>query len=145
MHYNLLLCIEKGEAMSAISVMSIIFGIVIIVTRAPLIFAPDAALRLIKRIISDKSTLRIVGIITAVLGLALIASAWNADQTIALILYWLGWLIFCAALAELIFTAFVQRIAISIWSMRNSTARILGLVAVVIGAFFIYLGIAVFK
>lgn len=131
--------------MSAVSVMSIIFGIVIIFTRAPLIVAPEATLRLVRRIINDKGSLRIVGVFTGVLGLALIASAWNADQTIALILYWLGWLIFCAALAELIFTAFVQRIAISIWSMRNSTARILGLVAVIIGAFFIYLGIAVFK
>jgi uncharacterized protein YjeT (DUF2065 family) len=128
--------------MSAVSVMSIIFGIVIILGRAPLVFAPDAALRLILRIINNKSTLRIVGIFTAVLGLALIASAWDVHQSAALILYWLGWLIFCAALVELIFTAFVQRIANAVWSMKNLTARILGLVAVVIGAFFIYLGLA---
>ena len=131
--------------MSAVSVMSIIFGILIIVGRAPLVFAPEATLRLIRRIINNKGTLRIVGIITAVLGLALIASAWGVDQSAALILYWLGWFIVFAAVVELIFTAFVQRIAISIWSMKNSTARILGLVAVVIGAFFIYLGIAVFQ
>ena len=131
--------------MSTVSLMSIIFGILIIVGRAPLIFAPDAALRLIKRIINDKGTLRIVGIVTAVLGMALIASAWNVRQSAAIILYWLGWFMFFAALVELIFTAFVQRIAISIWSMKNSTARILGLVAVVIGAFFIYLGLEVFK
>lgn len=123
--------------------MSIIFGIVIIVGRAPLVVAPEATLRLIRKIINNKGTLRIVGIFTAVLGLALIAAAWNADQSATLILSWLGWLIFCAALAELIFTAFVQRIAISIWSMGNTTARILGLVAVVIGAFFIYLGLAI--
>ena len=129
--------------MSAVSVMSIIFGIIIIVGRAPLVVAPEATLRFVRRIINSKGSLRIVGVFTGVLGLALIASAWGADQVIALILYWLGWLIFCAALAELIFTAFVQKIAISIWSMSNSTARILGLVAVVLGAFFIYLGIAV--
>ena len=128
--------------MSAVSVMSIIFGIVIIVGRAPLVVAPGATLQLIRRIINNKGSL---GIFTAVLGLALIAAAWNADQSAALILSWLGWLIFCAALVELIFTAFVQRIAISIWSMKNTTARIVGLVAVIIGAFFIYLGIAVFQ
>ena len=130
--------------MSAVSVMSIIFGIVIIVTRAPLVVAPEATLRLVRRIINNRDTLRIVGVFTGVLGLALIASAWNADHSAALILSWLGWLIFCAALVELIFTAFVQRIAISIWSMNNTTARILGLVAVIIGAFFIYLGLEVF-
>jgi uncharacterized protein YjeT (DUF2065 family) len=131
--------------MSAVSVMSIIFGIVIILGRAPLVVAPGATLRLIRRIINNKGALRIVGIFTAVLGLALIAAAWNVDQSAALILSWLGWLIFCAALVELIFTAFVQRIAISIWSMGNTTARILGLVAVVIGAFFVYLGFAVLQ
>jgi uncharacterized protein YjeT (DUF2065 family) len=131
--------------MSAVSVMSIIFGIVIIVGRAPLVVAPGATLRLIRRIISNKGSLRIVGIFSVVLGLALIASAWNVDQSAALILSWLGWLIFCAALVELIFTAFVQKIAISIWSMGNMTARILGLVAVIIGAFFIYLGLAVLQ
>jgi uncharacterized protein YjeT (DUF2065 family) len=129
--------------MSAVSVMSIIFGIVIILGRAPLVFAPGAALRLVRRTINNKGTLRIVGIFTAVLGLTLIAAAWDVHQSAALILYWLGWLIFCAALVELIFTAFVQRITISIWSMNNTTARILGIVAVVIGAFFIYLGLAV--
>lgn len=131
--------------MSAVSIMSIIFGSLIIVGRAPLVFAPGATLRLIRRIISNKNSLRIVGIITAVLGLALIASAWGVRQSAVLILYWLGWFIFFAALAELIFTAFVQRIAISIWSMKNSTARIVGVFSVVVGAFFIYLGIEVFK
>ena len=86
-----------------------------------------------------------VGIFTAVLGLAMIASAWGADELAALIIAWLGWLIVCAAVVELIFTAFVQRIAISIWSMNNWTARILGLFSVVVGAFFLYLGLVVFQ
>lgn len=131
--------------MSAVSVMSIVFGIIIIFGRAPLVVAPEVTLQLIRRIINNKGTLRIAGIFSAVLGMALIAAAWGVDQSAALILSWLGWLIFCAALVELIFTAFVQRIAISIWSMKNATARILGLIAVVIGAFFVYLGIAVFQ
>jgi uncharacterized protein YjeT (DUF2065 family) len=130
--------------MSAVSVMSIIFGIIIIVGRAPLVFAPDAALRLVRRIINNKGSLRVVGVLTVVLGVALIASAWDVHQSAALILYWLGWLLFFAGFVEVIFTAFVQRIAISIWSMNNTIARILGLFAVIIGAFFIYLGIAVF-
>lgn len=130
--------------MSAVAVVSIIFGIVIILGRAPLVFAPDTTLRLVRRIINNKGSLRIVGVFTAVLGMALIASAWKADQSAALVLFWIGWLIFCAAIVELIFPAFVQRIAIPIWSMNNTTARIVGFFAVIIGAFFIYLGIAVF-
>jgi uncharacterized protein YjeT (DUF2065 family) len=131
--------------MSAVSVMSIIFGIIIILGRAPLVVAPGATLKVIRRIINNKRTLRIVGVFSAVLGMALIATAWDVRQSAALIIYWLGWVLFFSALAELIFTGSVQRIAISIWSMKNTTARILGLVAVVIGAFFIYLGIAVLQ
>ena len=86
-----------------------------------------------------------MGIITAVLGVALIASAWGVDQSAALILYWLGWFLVFAAAVELIFTAFVQRIANSIWSMNNATARIVGIVSVVVGAFFLYLGFVVFQ
>ena len=131
--------------MNAVSLVSIIFGIVIILGRAPLVFAPGATLRLIRRIINSKSLLRIVGIITAVLGLALVASAWGVDQSAALIIYWLGWFILFAAAVELIFTAFVQRIANSIWNMKNSTARIVGIVSVVVGALFVYLGLVVLQ
>ena len=129
--------------MSAVSVMSIIFGIIIILGRAPLLFEPESSLRLVRRIINSKGALRIVGVFTAVLGMVLVASAWDVHQSAALILYWLGWVLFFAGIAELIFTPFVQRIAISIWSMNNTIARILGVFAVIIGAFFIYLGIAV--
>ena len=131
--------------MNAVSVMSIIFGIIIILGRAPLLFEPEASLRLIRRIINNKGSLRIVGVFTVVLGMALIASAWDVHHDAALILYWLGWLLFFAGFVELIFTAFVQRIAIVVWSMGNKTARIIGVLAFIIGAFFIYLGIAVFQ
>jgi uncharacterized protein YjeT (DUF2065 family) len=131
--------------MSAISIMSIIFGIIIILGRAPLLFEPEATLLLVRRIINKKSALRIVGVFTAVLGLALVASAWNVRQSLALILYWIGWALFFAGIAELIFTAFVQRLANAVWSMGNTTARILGVFAVIIGTFFIYLGVAVLR
>jgi uncharacterized protein YjeT (DUF2065 family) len=131
--------------MSKLSLMSIIFGIVIIVGRAPLVFAPDTTLRLVRRILHNKSSLRIVGIFTAVLGVALIASAWGADQSAALIIFWLGWVLVFAAVVELVFTSFVQRIANAIWNMNNVTARMLGLFSIVVGAFFVYLGIVVFQ
>lgn len=131
--------------MSAVSVMSIIFGIVIILGRAPLLFEPEATLQLVRRIINNKGALRIVGVFTAVLGIALVAAAWDVHQSAALILYWIGWVLFFAGIVELIFTAFVQRIANAVWSMNNTTARILGVFAVIVGAFFVYLGIAVFQ
>jgi uncharacterized protein YjeT (DUF2065 family) len=129
--------------MSAVSIMSIIFGIVVILGRAPLLFEPEATLQLVRRIINRKGSLRIVGVFTAVLGMALIAAAWDVRQSAAPILYWIGWALFFAGIVELIFTAFVQRLANAVWSMNHTTARILGVFAVIIGAFFIYLGIAV--
>ena len=130
--------------MSDLALISIIFGILIVVGRAPLVFAPDTAIRFIRRVINKKIVLRIMGIPTALLGLAMIFSAWGSDQSAALIILLLGWFIAFMAVLELIFTSFIQRIANSIWNMDNSLARILGLLSVVLGAFFIYIGLVVF-
>ncbi|MHC4790965.1 MAG: hypothetical protein ACYS8Y_05955 [Planctomycetota bacterium] len=130
--------------MSNLALISIIFGILIIVGRVPLVFAPDTALKFIRRVINKNIILRIVAIPTALLGSAMIISAWGSDQSTALIILLLGSFIAFMAVLELFFTSFIQRIANHIWNMDNLKARILGLFSVVIGAFFIYLGLVVF-
>ncbi len=61
--------------MSNLALISIIFGILIIVGRSPLLFAPDITLRFIRKVINKKIILRILGIPTALLGLVMITSA----------------------------------------------------------------------
>lgn len=130
--------------MSNLSLISIIFGIIIIIGRSPLLFAPDITLKLIRKVINKKIILRILSIPTALLGLVMITSAWGSDQLAALIILVLGWIIVFGAILELIFTSFIQRIAKSIWDMNNSIAQILGFLSLVLGAFFIYIGFVIF-
>ncbi|MCJ7580503.1 MAG: hypothetical protein MUP98_08200 [Candidatus Aminicenantes bacterium] len=130
--------------MSKLAVVSAFFGILIIVGRAPLVFAPAAAIKIIQKIVNKKSNLRLMGIFTSLLGAAMITSALNADQSFAFIILILGWLIVAAGVIEIVFTSHVQKIAINIWNMSYSKARVLGIISVVLGACFIYLSAVVF-
>ncbi|NNF98320.1 MAG: hypothetical protein HKM93_02995 [Desulfobacteraceae bacterium] len=130
--------------MSNLAMVSVFFGILILVGRAPLIFAPAATLRIIHKVIGKKSNLRLMGIPTFLLGVAIITSALETDLSFAFIIIVLGCFIVAAGALEIIATSFVQRIAIAIWGMSPVNARILGLVSVVLGAYFIYLGYNVF-
>ncbi len=130
--------------MSNLALISIIFGLLIIVGRAPLVIAPAVTLRLVRRFINEKSNLRFMGIPTAILGVTMICFASGADQPAAMIIIVFGWIIAIAAVLELFITSHIQRLAIYIWGMSDLTARILGLFSVLLGAYLIYLGYAVF-
>ena len=130
--------------MNNLAIVSIIIGILLIVGRAPLIFAPAATLRIIRKIVNKKSNLRLLGIPTSLLGVAMITSSLDTNQPFTLIILIPGCLIVLAGLSEIFITSFIQRIAIYIWSMSKMKARVLGLFSVVLGVGFIYLGLAVF-
>ena len=130
--------------MSNLAIVCVFFGILIVFSRAPLLIAPAATLRIINRIIGKKSNLRIIGIPTSLLGVVMITSTLDTNQSFALIILILGCLIVLAGFLEIFITSFIQRIAIYIWSMSNMKGRVLGLFSVILGVCFIYLGFAIF-
>ena len=130
--------------MSYLAVVSAFFGILIIVGRAPLVFAPVAAIKIIRKTVNKKSNLRLMGIATSLLGAAMITSALNADQSFAFIILILGFLIVAAGVIEIFFTSHVQKMAFIIWNISNFKARVLGFFSIVLGACFIYLSAVVF-
>ena len=130
--------------MNNLAIVSIIIGILLIIGRGPLIFAPAATLRVIRKIVNKKSNLRLLGIPTSLLGVTMITSSLNSNQPFTLIILIPGCLILLAGLSEIFITSSIQRIAIYIWSMSEMKARVLGLFSVVLGVGFIYLGLAVF-
>ena len=95
--------------MSYLAGVSAFFGILIIVGRAPLVFAPAAAIKIIQKIVNKKSNLRLMGIFTSLLGAAMITSALNADQSFGFIILILGWFIVAAGVIEIFFTSHVQK------------------------------------
>ena len=131
--------------MSALAIASIAFGILIIATRAPLVFAPVATLGAYRGLLASDSRVRILGGFAIVLGLALALSARGVEGVAAGILGGLGWiLVVMSALLPIAFPRFYRELAASLLDAIEDAAPALGALGVAFGILFVYLGLAVF-
>jgi uncharacterized protein YjeT (DUF2065 family) len=133
--------------MSKLALVSIIFGTIIILTRGPIIFAPEAARKFIlESIFSSNTRIRIIGIFVVVLGMIMINVAQGYDLNAALIIKYLGWYLLIVAFPILlVFTSIYKDIVINIMgNMDVLILRIIGIFGVGLGALFIYLGLDIF-
>lgn len=133
--------------MNDLALISILIGIIAIVSRGPLIFAPESTKELYVKLVASNTRIRIMGLFVAALGTAAIMAARGSDQTAALIILVLGYFwVFAATFFLLIFTSFYKLIADAFLdAMDNLILRLLGVFTVLLGAFFIYLGLVVFS
>lgn len=127
--------------MNILPVVSIVFGVIIIVGRTPLLFAPEAALKVIHNIIQKKSNLRLIGSSTTLFGVFMIAAVITTNQLYPLTVSLLGYFFAIVGGSLVIFPSSIQKLAVKIWSMSNLVARILGLTSVILGLFLIYIGV----
>ena len=119
-------------------------GLAIIVTRGPLIFAPEATLDVYRRLLGTTTRIRGLGVAIAGIGLAFVASAEGTDSLAASLVNALG--LIMAAAAILLFIALpnvVQAFAESILDAISDVARPIGVLAVALGLGFVWLGVAV--
>jgi len=130
--------------MSSLAVMSIILGILMILSRAPLIFWPDATASYYRRVASNERHLRIAGVFTGVLSLAMIFSSRGAHQKGAWIILVIGLFLALVAAVEIALPPVIGRIAESVWNIGGLTARLAGVFSVGVGICFICLGFCVF-
>lgn len=133
--------------MSNLALVSIILGAIIILTRGPITFAPEASRKFfLNSITTSKTRIRIIGIFTVALGMIMIHVAQDYDQTAALIIKYLGWFfVVVASPILLIFTSIYKDIIINIVeNMDALILRLIGIFSVGLGALFIYLGLVVF-
>ena len=134
--------------MSTLALVSILLGIIIIVTRGPLMFAPTITKRFYQALIESNLKMRITGVFTALLSIAMIISARGSDQNAAFIILIVGWAMAILAVFAIFFTSFSQSFLDTfidlLDSMDNIMKRITGVFYTLLGAFFIYLGLIVF-
>ncbi len=130
--------------MSTLATISTVLGIATVITRAPLIFAPLATQSFYRKVIENKFLLRIAGIFTVLLSIAMVNLARKSSQSAAVFLSILGWIFAVIAVFELVFASLAQEIGTSFYEMKSSTARINGVFTTALGTFFIYLGLMVF-
>ncbi len=85
--------------MDSLSIICIVIGILAIVIRGPLIFAPRATLRFYDRLIlSSNARVRAVGVVNAILAIALLLLPSLNEGALASLFYAFGWIVAAIAL-----------------------------------------------
>lgn len=134
--------------MDWVSIVCIVVGILIIVTRGPLLFAPTATLQAYDRLIfATHARLRILGACLAILGAALLTLPFGVGWLVGFFQV-LGWIMAAAAIWILIFPDVFRRIGRGVFnffenSVDDAILRFFGFVAAVAGVALIYVGIYV--
>ena len=134
--------------MDSLSIICIAVGILVIVSRGPLIFSPSATLRFYDRwLLSTNARFRVYGVVVATLAMVLLFSDFGEGVLSGWLLAF-GWLIATMALLFLVLPNFFRQILQTIFGYINKSVderimRIVGLLSVVFGLALIYVGVYV--
>ena len=133
--------------MDSLSIICIGVGIVVIVSRAPLIFAPSATLRSTRWLFSTNARCRAFGVMFATLAMALLFSDFGVGA-LAGFLHAAGWVVATVALLFLVLPNVLRRILRTIFgyiekSVDERIMRVVGFLGVVFGLALIYVGVYV--
>ncbi len=132
--------------MSALAWLCVAVGALVILSRAPLIVFPAQTLDVYRKLIATDTRLRALGGVVVVLGLGLVALAWNAATTAASFVFALGWLLLAGAILLLAFPAFYRRLVESFIDLMTLSAdpaalRLAGAAGTAVGALLVYAGL----
>ncbi len=129
--------------MNAIAVVSILFGLLIIATRGPLIFAPEGTIRVFLRLIETPARIRALACVLLLIGLASLGSVSGGGGTLAVVIEVIGWWMLAASGFLLLAPSVYQRLARNIMEAFGASAlRAIGFLGVGVGALFVYFGAA---
>ena len=134
--------------MDALAIICIVVGIGSIVENLPLAYAPSATLRFFNRVfLSTNARCRALGVVIATVAMALFLLPFG-DGPLAGFLHAVGWLAAAEALWFWILPDSVRRVVNAIYrflenSVPTPVVRVLGVLGVLAGSAFIYVGIYV--
>lgn len=128
--------------MNHLSMICILIGIIAVLFRAPMVFAPKAVMRLTKeKLALNKTRMRLLGLFLICLGLAMILAAWESGLLIGQIIVIWGFLIMLVPLILMvIFPGVYGRILIYFSRVNSFVIRAIGILGVAIGTLFLYFG-----
>ena len=131
--------------MSEVGVVSIVLGVVVVCSRAPLLVAPAATLRWFEGVIATNGQTRALGAVTLTFGAAMVWAGASEHSGLATILSVGGWAVAgTSTLALVLFPAVYRAIAEAVLPSDADADltgwRILGLAGVFIGGLLIYFG-----
>ena len=134
--------------MDALAIICIVVGIGSIVENLPLAYAPSAALRFYNRVFfSTNARCRALGVVSATVAMALLLLPFG-DGPLAGFLHAVGWLAAAEALWFWVLPDSARRVVNAIYSFFENSVptpvvRVLGVLGVLAGSAFIYVGIYV--
>lgn len=128
--------------MNAFAIVVIAMGLMVIVTRGPLIVAPGAVRDFYMGLIGTDGRMRWFGVAVAALGAVFVWAASGEPGVLADVFYILGLLVIVLALIAVIpFPAFSHKLAAKVWGAFNEPAlRVIGVLAVLFGIALVYFG-----
>jgi uncharacterized protein YjeT (DUF2065 family) len=132
--------VEKN--MNIIAIVSIVLGTVIIVTRAPLIVAPQETVGFYRKVLEKPIRVRAIGLAFTALALVILRATADEPGTLATILYAFSWFILAGSFVVLILFPNVAKSLVDrvLGALNNTQLRVSGVVAVAFGIFLIYWG-----
>lgn len=127
--------------MTPVAIASIFIGVLMIATRAPLIFAPEATAAFYLRMVDTRGRVRAVGACVAILGVVLLLLAAGEPGGLAGVMTVIGGLMLFGAGFLLFVPGVYQQLAEAVLTGIGEVGlRALGLLAVGIGGLFVYFG-----
>ncbi len=128
--------------MSVLAIAIIIFGLLILVTRGPLLYAPDKTRNRLVSLFDSERKMRMMGIVIAALGAFFIWATNGATGGWAVTVFLFGILALMISLLCMIpFPGRMQPVATRVWQgFGETTLRLIGLTSTVFGAWLIYVG-----
>lgn len=130
--------------MTGLAVVSILLGVVIILSRGPLVLAPEGTLRVYRKLLATNSRVRIMGVGITALAVAMILLSRGHELTSARVISIMGWCIACVAVfLLLLFPSAYRQLAESLLDATSQALRPVGAIAVGVGVLFIWLGLSV--
>ncbi len=131
--------------MSAVGIVTITLGVLVVFSRGALLITPEATLRWFKETISSNSRLRAFGAFMMTLGAAMAWAGASEDSVLATFLTVLGWGILAVSALLLVLFPGVYR-AIANPFMPSDTGslflwRFAGLAGTLVGVLIIYFGV----
>lgn len=128
--------------MTPFGVVLVGFGVLIIVSRGPLVFAPEAMHGFYRKLVREPMWLRALSLLGTFFGLALAWTARAESGVAASGFGALGWVIAVGTGASLLFPAALGRLADSLLQSASdpSLLRAIGVLAIGVGGLVIYFG-----
>jgi len=130
--------------MSTTALIIILLGLSIVLTRAPLVVAPEAVRGTYLKLFDTDNKMRLMGVIMGAVSALIIWAVWGVPDLASHILrYVAGFVLVVSVLVMIPFPTYAKRLAVSVWTgFSPGTLRVLGTLAVIVGALIVWYGLS---